>query len=79
MDPAEVVSPSDLPGVSARNIYFDRTPAALVSAIITECGPLDRAQVREQAAQARRMGEGVIEIEVMSLFALQNSWMLFHR
>jgi ribose 1,5-bisphosphate isomerase len=53
MDPAEVVSPSELPGVSARNIYFDRTPAALVSALITERGPLDRAQVREQAAQAR--------------------------
>jgi ribose 1,5-bisphosphate isomerase len=54
MDAAEVVSPSELPGVSARNIYFDRTPAALVSALITERGPLDRAQVREQAAQARQ-------------------------
>jgi ribose 1,5-bisphosphate isomerase len=54
MDPAEVVSPSDLPGVNVRNIYFDRTPASLVSAIITERGPLDRAQVRAQAAQARR-------------------------
>ena len=53
MDPAEVLPP-DLPGVSARNIYFDRTPAALVSAIITERGPLSRAQVREQAAQSRR-------------------------
>jgi translation initiation factor 2B subunit (eIF-2B alpha/beta/delta family) len=53
MDPAEVISPAELPGVSARNIYFDRTPAALVSAIITERGPLNRAQVREQAAQAR--------------------------
>jgi translation initiation factor 2B subunit (eIF-2B alpha/beta/delta family) len=54
MDPAEVVSPSELPGVSARNIYFDRTPAALVNAIITERGPLNRPQVREQAAQAGR-------------------------
>jgi len=54
MDAAEVVSPSDLPGVSARNIYFDRTPASLVSALITERGLLDRAQVREQATQARR-------------------------
>ncbi len=53
MDPAEIVSPSELQGVSARNIYFERTPAALVSAIITERGPLDRAQVREQAAEAR--------------------------
>lgn len=53
MDPAEVL-PSDLPGVSARNIYFDRTPAALVSAIITERGLLSRAQVRIHAEQARR-------------------------
>ncbi len=54
MDPTEVLPPSDLPGVSARNIYFERTPASLVSAIITERGPLDRAEVRAQAAQARR-------------------------
>lgn len=52
MDPTEVLPP-DLPGVSARNIYFDRTPASLVSALITERGPLSRVQVREQAAQAR--------------------------
>ncbi len=54
MDPAEVAAPAALPGVSARNIYFDRTPVALVRAVLTERGPLDRAQVREQAAQARR-------------------------
>ncbi len=54
MDAAEIFPPSELPGVSARNIYFDRTPARLVSMLITERGPLDRAQVREQAAQARQ-------------------------
>ncbi len=54
MDSAEVLPSSTSLGVSARNIYFDRTPAQLVSAIITERGPLNRAQVREQAAQARR-------------------------
>jgi translation initiation factor 2B subunit (eIF-2B alpha/beta/delta family) len=59
MAPAEVVSPSDVPGVSARNIYFDRTPAALVSALITERGLLDRAQVRDQAAEARRWGQAL--------------------
>lgn len=53
MDPAEVL-PSAIPGVSARNIYFDRTPASLVSAIITERGPLSRAQARIHAEQARR-------------------------
>jgi translation initiation factor 2B subunit (eIF-2B alpha/beta/delta family) len=54
MDPAEVLSPDELPGVSARNIYFDRTPVSLVSALITERGPLSRADIRAQAAQARR-------------------------
>ncbi len=54
MDVSEVLAPADLPGVDARNIYFDRTPASLVSALITERGPLTLAQVRAQAAQARR-------------------------
>ena len=53
MDIAEVL-PADLPGVSARNIYFDRTPASLLSAIITERGLLNRMQVRIRAEQARR-------------------------
>lgn len=53
MDLAEVL-PADLPGVSARNIYFDRTPASLLSAIITERGLLNRRQVRLYAEQARR-------------------------
>ena len=53
MDLAEVL-PADLPGVSARNIYFDRTPASLLSAIITERGLLNRMQVRIYAEQARR-------------------------
>jgi ribose 1,5-bisphosphate isomerase len=54
MDPSEVL-PSPAPsGVSARNIYFDHTSARLVSAVITERGPLSRAQVRQQAAQAGR-------------------------
>jgi len=57
MDPAEVLAPSELPGVAARNLYFDRTPASLVSALITERGPLNRAQVRAQAAQARRWAQ----------------------
>jgi translation initiation factor 2B subunit (eIF-2B alpha/beta/delta family) len=54
MDPAEVLPPDELPGVTARNIYFDRTPSSLVSALITEHGSLSRAEIRAQAAQARR-------------------------
>jgi len=53
MDPAEVLPTPAPAGVNARNLYFDRTPARLVSTIITERGPLDRAQVRKQAAKAR--------------------------
>lgn len=36
-EPEEVL-PEDIPGVSVRNVYFDRTPASLVTAIITEDG-----------------------------------------
>jgi translation initiation factor 2B subunit (eIF-2B alpha/beta/delta family) len=54
MDPAEVAASADLPGIVLRNIYFDRTPAALVTKLITEAGPLSRSQIRAQAAQARR-------------------------
>ncbi len=58
MDPEEVWSDvralADLPGIALRNIYFDRTPAALVTTLITEAGPLSRSQIRAQAAQARR-------------------------
>ncbi len=54
MDPAELAAPADLPGVALRNIYFDRTPASLVTHVITEAGALSRSQIRAQAAQARR-------------------------
>jgi translation initiation factor 2B subunit (eIF-2B alpha/beta/delta family) len=39
------------PGIAVRNFYFDRTPAALVSAWITEDGVLDRAMIADVAAQ----------------------------
>jgi ribose 1,5-bisphosphate isomerase len=53
MNPAELADPVDLPGVALRNIYFDRTPAALVTSLISETGALSRQQIRAQAAQAR--------------------------
>lgn len=37
----------DLPGVTVRNVYFDRTPPALVSAWITEHGPATGWPARE--------------------------------
>jgi translation initiation factor 2B subunit (eIF-2B alpha/beta/delta family) len=58
-DVAEVL-PDAIDGVTARNVYFERTPARLVTAFITEegvfrpdqLGPLvERARRREQALQ----------------------------
>ncbi len=37
MDPAEL-SPPDLPGILVRNVYFDITPARLVTAWVDENG-----------------------------------------
>jgi translation initiation factor 2B subunit (eIF-2B alpha/beta/delta family) len=42
------------PGITVRNFYFDRTPAALVSAWITEGGVLDRAMIADVAAQVEK-------------------------
>jgi translation initiation factor 2B subunit (eIF-2B alpha/beta/delta family) len=54
MNPQEIASSADLPGVAIRNISFDRTPASRITHLITEHGPLTRRQIRAQAAQARR-------------------------
>jgi translation initiation factor 2B subunit (eIF-2B alpha/beta/delta family) len=43
------------PQVAVRNFYFDRTPAELISGIITEQGPLDAAAIRQQAEQLREV------------------------
>jgi translation initiation factor 2B subunit (eIF-2B alpha/beta/delta family) len=37
------------PGVIVRNFYFDHTPAELITQIISERGPLSRAQIRDLA------------------------------
>jgi translation initiation factor 2B subunit (eIF-2B alpha/beta/delta family) len=37
-------------GIKLRNFYFDRTPAELVTQIITEQGPLSTAEISRQAA-----------------------------
>lgn len=49
----EVLDPP-LPGVTARNFYFDHTPDTLVSRWITERGLLERQQIGAIAAQVAR-------------------------
>ncbi len=55
--PGEEVWPRPVPGVAVRNFYFDRTPAELVTRIITEQGPLSRDEIGQQAALLREIAE----------------------
>lgn len=48
MDPAEVL-PEPVAGVTARNPYFDVTPAPLITAYITENGVLNRSEIARHA------------------------------
>lgn len=48
---AEEVLEQPIAGVTVRNFYFDRTPADLITKIITEQGPLNKQEIQEQAAQ----------------------------
>ncbi len=49
----EEVLEQAIPGVTARNFYFDHTPYKLISKVITECGMLERREIRKIAARAR--------------------------
>lgn len=51
-EPAEVLS-TPLPGVTVRNFYFDRTPAHLVSKLITEQGILSLSAVQALSAMVQ--------------------------
>jgi len=51
---SQEVLDAPLPGVTARNFYFDHTPNKLVSRWITERGLLERHQIKEIAAQVAR-------------------------
>lgn len=51
MDPGELLS-EPMPGVTARNPYFERTPASLVTGVVTELGVLDTGQIGQCAAAA---------------------------
>jgi len=51
---AEEVLEQPIPGVTVRNIYFDRTPAKLVTKVITEQGLMGKQEVRQMALRAVR-------------------------
>jgi ribose 1,5-bisphosphate isomerase len=51
MKPDELL-PHAPPGITPRNIYFDLTPARLISSIITEQGILSPADIRRLSAEA---------------------------
>ncbi|MGZ3601177.1 MAG: hypothetical protein ACXWQ5_16035, partial [Ktedonobacterales bacterium] len=51
MDPSEIL-PHPIPGVTPRNIYFERVPTHLITGIITERGRLTPADIAATAAQA---------------------------
>lgn len=50
---AEEVLEQSIPGVTARNFYFDRTPYPLISKVITERGILERPEIRQIASKAK--------------------------
>jgi translation initiation factor 2B subunit (eIF-2B alpha/beta/delta family) len=55
MDPAELL-PAVTPHLGARNVYFDHTPADLITGVITEAGPVSREHIAQLAeAGAREM------------------------
>jgi translation initiation factor 2B subunit (eIF-2B alpha/beta/delta family) len=56
---AEEVLEQPIAGVTARNFYFDRTPARLVTAIITEDGSLNRREISRRARELRRLLDNI--------------------
>ncbi|HEV2472227.1 MAG TPA: hypothetical protein VGS41_06150 [Chthonomonadales bacterium] len=46
-----------IPGVTARNFYFDHTPGSLVTKLITEQGILTRSDVKRIAAEVRQAAQ----------------------
>src|SRR5581483_386054 len=51
----------EIPGVTVRNFYFDRTPNRLVSQIISERGVLQRSDIRAIAARAKEDRQKLFE------------------
>lgn len=53
-EPVEVLE-QPIPGVTVRNFYFDRTPAKLVTNLITEQGILGKHEIRQLASQLQHV------------------------
>jgi ribose 1,5-bisphosphate isomerase len=51
---ATEVLEQDIPGVSVRNFYFDRTPSKLVTSVITEQGILGRSEIKQVVSQMKQ-------------------------
>lgn len=51
-EPDEVL-PTPIQGVTVRNFYFDRTPARLVSRVITEQGPMGKEDIKKLASSLK--------------------------
>lgn len=50
---ATEVLEKDIPGVSVRNFYFDRTRSKLVTSVITEQGIMGRREIRQAVSQMK--------------------------
>ena len=50
---ATEVLDKDIPGVSVRNFYFDRTPSRLVTSVISEQGILGRREIKQVVSQMK--------------------------
>ena len=50
---ATEVLEQQIPGVTVRNFYFDRTPFRLVKSVITEQGIMGRKEIREIASESK--------------------------
>ena len=48
-------------GIAVRNFYFDHTPAELITALISEEGVLDRAEIARRAAENAQMTANLSE------------------
>ncbi len=51
---ATEVLEKNIPGVSVRNFYFDRTPSRLVTSVITEQGIMGRREIRQAVSQMKQ-------------------------
>jgi translation initiation factor 2B subunit (eIF-2B alpha/beta/delta family) len=60
MNPADLL-PEPIPGVLARNVYFDVAPAGLITSVITESGPTDERDIARLAEEAERAYRALME------------------